>query len=50
MAVHVNGGVFQLQNARCCLEMSAGRWEGGGLFILAPLQTGREGADCFPRS
>lgn len=28
MAVHVNDGVFHLQNARCSLEVSA------GLFIL----------------
>lgn len=32
--VYVSDGVFQLHSAHCSLELSAGRWEGSGLFIL----------------
>lgn len=33
-SVYVSDGVFQLHSAHCSLELSAGRWEGSGLFIL----------------
>lgn len=45
MAVHVNDGVFQLHNAHCSLEMSAGRGEGGWWVIssVLPWRQGGEG-------
>lgn len=45
MAVHVNDGVFHLQNAHCSLEVSA------GLFILcSPGDREGKGADSSPLS
>lgn len=46
MAVHVNDGVFHLHHAHGSLEVSAGSWEGAGLFILCS-PGDREGRGWF---
>lgn len=53
MDVYVNDSIFKLHNTHSSHEISAGRWEGGGLFILLlcmypPLEIVREGSDFFP--